>query len=86
MAISPPPTLADLVDGQKVLIYDIPGHHEWEGLGCEFHRGRFKISAEGNPDAYAPDTGLQVDCPSCIRTTQNTLDYMQQKYLQALSV
>lgn len=82
MALPTPPTLASLVDGQKQLIYDLPGHHDWDGLGCSFHRGRVMIR-QGNSDVQTPDAGYQTGCDACVATTRATLDYMNQLYLEA---
>lgn len=79
MALPTPPGLADLAPGQKTLIYDLPGHHDWDGVSCADHGGRLMVR-RGGQDVPTNDVGFQPNCDACVATVKNTLEYMFARY------
>jgi hypothetical protein len=74
-----PPGLADIADGAKSLIYDLPGHHDWDGISCPTHGGR-QMVRQGTKDVPPANVGFQRTCDACVATVKATLEYMLARY------
>ena len=78
-----PPQLANIAAGAKTLVYDLPGHHEWDGIACAFHSGQ-QMTRQDDQDVASPDVGFQPDCEACVRTVTATIEYMHARYADVM--